>query len=77
MVSDASTRLTHTDRKAERVAYLVALAVHLGAAQGPAGIQGETLLRVAREGLPDTDEEVRGRLDKIEDHPPRFAASSE
>jgi ADP-ribosylglycohydrolase len=64
----ASTRLTHTDPRAERGALLVALAAHHGAVQGPHGIRGETFLQEIRETVPDLDEEIRGLLGRMEDH---------
>lgn len=73
----ASTFLTHTDPKAERGAYLVALAAHFGAVHGPEGMQGEAFLRLAREALPDADEKLCGLLDKIEDHLRRDAPAVE
>jgi ADP-ribosyl-[dinitrogen reductase] hydrolase len=62
----ASTRLTHTDPRAERGAFLVALAAHHGAALGSQGVQGETFFRDVREALPDADEELRTLLDRLE-----------
>jgi ADP-ribosyl-[dinitrogen reductase] hydrolase len=73
----ASTRLTHTDPKAERGAFLVALAAQFGAARGSQGVQSETFLQEAREALPDIDEELRGLLDKVEDHLRRDAPAHE
>lgn len=73
----ASTRLTHTDPRAERGAFLVALAAHFGAVRGPEGIESENFLREAREALPDADEELRGPLDKMEDHLRRGAPALE
>jgi ADP-ribosylglycohydrolase len=64
----ASTRLTHTDPRAERGAYLVALAAHLGAVGGPQGVRGDAFLRECRQALPDADEELRGLLGRLEDH---------
>jgi ADP-ribosylglycohydrolase len=63
----ASTRLTHTDPRAERGALLVALAAHHGAAGGAQGIDGERFLAEARAALPDVDPELSGLLQQIED----------
>jgi ADP-ribosylglycohydrolase len=73
----ASTRLTHTDPKAERGAFLVALAAHQGAAQGPQGVRSESFLRAVREAVPDADEELRGLLGKLEDHLGRDSSAVE
>jgi ADP-ribosylglycohydrolase len=73
----ASTRLTHTDPRAERGAFLVALAAHHGAVNGPQGVRGETFLREVREALPDADEELRGLLRRLEDHLGRDAPAVE
>jgi ADP-ribosyl-[dinitrogen reductase] hydrolase len=73
----ASTRLTHTDPRAERGAFLVALAAHWGAMRGPEAIEGETFLHEARQALPDADEKLLGLLDKIESHLRRDAAAVE
>jgi ADP-ribosylglycohydrolase len=69
----ASTRLTHTDPKAERGAFLIALAAHQGAAHGPQGIRGEMFLQQARQALPDLDADLGARLDRIEEHLQRNA----
>jgi ADP-ribosylglycohydrolase len=73
----ASARLTHTDPRAERGAFLVALAAHCGAARGPQDVRGETFLREAREGVPESDEELRGLLHKMADHLGRDAPAVE
>jgi ADP-ribosylglycohydrolase len=73
----ASTRLTHTDPRAERGAFLVALAGHFGAVRGPQGVVGETFLGEVREALPNADDELRGLLDKMEDHLRRGAPAVE
>jgi ADP-ribosylglycohydrolase len=64
----ASTRLTHTDPRAERGALLVALAAHHGAAQGPGGVSAPAFLASARAALPDLDAELAGLLDRVEQH---------
>jgi ADP-ribosylglycohydrolase len=73
----ASARLTHTDPRAERGAFLVALASHCGAVRGPQGARGETFLRDMREALPDADAELRGLLDRLEEHLGRGAPAVE
>jgi ADP-ribosylglycohydrolase len=64
----ASTRLTHTDPRAERGAFLVALAAHSGAVQGPEGVRFDTFMQEIRDAVPDLDEELQGLLKKVEDH---------
>jgi ADP-ribosylglycohydrolase len=64
----ASTRLTHTDPKAERGALLVALAAHHGSVHGPEGVRSDAFLREVREALPDLDDTLRSLLDQIEFH---------
>jgi ADP-ribosylglycohydrolase len=73
----ASTRLTHADPRAERGAFLVALAAHHGAVYGPEGIRGETFLREVRQATPDLDEELRGLLGAVEGHLERAAPAGE
>jgi ADP-ribosylglycohydrolase len=73
----ASARLTHTDPRAERGAFLVALAAHFGAVHGPQGVRGDVFLREAREALPDADDELRGLLDHVEEHLRREAPAVE
>src|SRR5205823_1644411 len=57
----ASTRLTHTDPRAERGALLVALAAHHGASAGPA-VSATGFLRPARKEVPDLDGELAGAI---------------
>jgi ADP-ribosylglycohydrolase len=64
----ASSRLTHTDPRAERGALLVALAAHYGAMHGPQGVRGDRFLRDVSDSLPDADEDLRRRLGKLEEH---------
>jgi ADP-ribosylglycohydrolase len=73
----ASARLTHTDPRAERGAFLVALAAHFGAVRGWQGIRGEGFLREVHEALPDADAELRGLLGRLEDHLGRDAPAEE
>jgi ADP-ribosylglycohydrolase len=61
----ASTRLTHTDPRAERGALLVALAARHGAAHGPEGVQGETFWQEAHEAIPDRDDKLAKLLDQF------------
>jgi ADP-ribosylglycohydrolase len=70
----ASTRLTHTDPRAERGALLVALAAHCGAKAGP---NAEQFLAAARAAVPDADAELRDLLSRIESHLARGAAPAE
>ena len=63
----ASTRLTHTDPKAERGAFLVALATHHGAVHGPAGVRGETFFQEVRSSAADMDTELLDLLGKMDD----------
>ncbi len=71
----ASTRLTHTDERAERGALLVALAAHQGATHGPAG--AASFLPWARSALPDLDDELARALDRMEEHLARSAPVAE
>jgi ADP-ribosyl-[dinitrogen reductase] hydrolase len=73
----ASTRLTHTDPRAERGALLVALAAHHGAVHGPQGVRGDIFLRELRDALPDLDEELRGLMGQVEEHWRRDAPAGE
>lgn len=72
-----STRLTHTDPRAERGAFLVALAAHFGAVRGPQSVRGETFLPEVREALPDADDELRSLLGQLEDHLRRDSSAVE
>ena len=63
----ASTRLTHTDPRAERGAFLVALATYHGAMHGQ-GVDREAFLREARVALPDRDDKLDRLLNQLEDH---------
>jgi ADP-ribosylglycohydrolase len=73
----ASTRLTHTDPRAERGAFLVALAARHGASRGPQGIRGEDFLAEAREALTDADDELRSLLDKLQEYLGRNAGAAD
>jgi ADP-ribosylglycohydrolase len=63
----ASTRLTHTDPRAERGALLVALAARHGLEHGAEQVCGDTFLTEARPALSDLDAELAGLLDKVQD----------
>jgi ADP-ribosylglycohydrolase len=58
----ASTRLTHTDPKAERGALVIALAAHHGSRRGPEGVSAGELFPRVREAIPDLDDELAQRL---------------
>lgn len=73
----ASTRLTHTDPRAERGALLVALAARHGARRGPHGVHAESYLREARELLPGDDDELADLLDRVAEHLRRRAPAVE
>lgn len=64
----ASTRLTHSDPRAERGAFLIALAAHYGSQNDPRTVCAADFLRSARRALPDADERMRQLLTCIEDH---------
>lgn len=68
----ASTRITHTDPKAERGALLVALAAAHGAAGLPLNDPRATLAALRRQ-LPAPDPELNGLLDRIDEHLTRAA----
>jgi ADP-ribosylglycohydrolase len=70
----ASTRLTHTDPRAERGALLVALAAYHGAT---AGADAAPFLASARAALPDADDELVGLLSRLEEHLARGATPAE
>jgi ADP-ribosylglycohydrolase len=73
----ASTRLTHTDPRAERGAFLVALAASFGAARGPQDVRCELFLDQVRQAMPDLDDELRGLLGAVEAHLSRAAPAAE
>jgi ADP-ribosylglycohydrolase len=66
----ASTRLTHTDPRAERGALLVALAAHRGTFNG-------ALVPWVREHLPDADEELVHWAGVMDEHLQRQASVAE
>jgi ADP-ribosylglycohydrolase len=73
----ASTRLTHTDPKAERGALIVALAAHHGVMHGTQASQGDTFFQEVRTLLPDADEELQSWLKQLEVHLQRGASAAE
>jgi ADP-ribosylglycohydrolase len=73
----ASTRLTHTDPRAEYGALLVALAAHHGASNGPAGVDPQRFLAEARSSLPQIDAKGAALLDQMEEHLHRNAEAAE
>jgi ADP-ribosylglycohydrolase len=60
-----STRLTHTDPRAERGALLVALAARRGASRGPGEWHADAVLAALREELGEGDAELSGILNKL------------
>jgi ADP-ribosylglycohydrolase len=71
----ASTRLTHTDPRAERGALLVALAAHLGANRETDPVTAEAFLTRARQE--PLDDELLGLLEVVETHLQRGAEVEE
>ena len=64
----ASTRLTHTDPRAERGAWLVARAAHLGATVGPAGVSVDAFMQSVNEGPWSPDAELQASLALLVHH---------
>jgi ADP-ribosylglycohydrolase len=64
----ASSRMTHTDPRAERGALLVALAAWHGASVGAQEINGLSALTVIRRQLADVDDELNRLLDQLDEH---------
>jgi ADP-ribosyl-[dinitrogen reductase] hydrolase len=64
----ASTRMTHTDPRAERGAFLVALAAWHGASVGPHDMTGLSALAAIRSRMADADDELNKRLDQLAEH---------
>jgi ADP-ribosylglycohydrolase len=62
-----STRITHTDPRAERGALLVALAAHEGASRSPAALKAGTVIAL-RKLLDNCDDELGKMLDTIQAH---------
>jgi ADP-ribosylglycohydrolase len=72
----ASTRITHTDPRAETGALLVALAAHHGAERGADHVDGLAFLQEVRNQV-ELDAELSGILDQMEDHLRRNAPAVE
>lgn len=72
----ASTRLTHTDPRAERGALLVALAAWYGTRYG-AGVDAGAFLSWVREGQVELDPEATKFLAQIDEHLGRKAPAAE
>jgi hypothetical protein len=64
----ASTRLTHTDPRAEHGALLVALAAHHGAKHGPQGVRWETFFPEVRDAMGAMDDELQRLLAEVAKH---------
>jgi ADP-ribosylglycohydrolase len=62
----SGTRLTHTDPRAERGAFLVALAAHYGLRRGAAEVTADGFLRHARDHLREPDPELDDLLAKMQ-----------
>ncbi|MGH7226014.1 MAG: ADP-ribosylglycohydrolase family protein [Gemmataceae bacterium] len=73
----ASTRLTHSDPRAERGAFLIALAAHYGSRNDPGTIDAAAFLRLARMVLVDADDRLLQLLACIEDHHERGSTVAE
>jgi ADP-ribosylglycohydrolase len=73
----ASTRLTHTDPRAERGALLIALAAAQGARDGPDCFRPHLFFADARQVLLDQDDKLRRLLDQMEEHLRRNAPAAE
>jgi ADP-ribosylglycohydrolase len=73
----ASSRLTHTDPRAERGALLVALAARHGAGSGPSGVDGERFFAEVASLLPDSDAELTALLAQMSAHLRRGALSAD
>jgi ADP-ribosylglycohydrolase len=73
----ASTRLTHTDPRAERGAHLIALAAHHGAKHGPQGVSAPSFREALERGGAELDPELAGLLDRIETSLQRQASAEE
>jgi ADP-ribosylglycohydrolase len=70
----ASTRLTHSDPRAERGALLIALAAHYGSRNDPGTVRAAEFLHAARRELVDADDRLLQLLACIEDHHERGSA---
>jgi len=61
----ASTRLTHTDPKAERAAFAVALAASFTRRNPEAAVEATTVIEELCELIPDADEELAALLERV------------
>lgn len=73
----ASTRLTHTDPRAQRGALLMALATYQAAVQGPSLSDPERFLQEVQAALPETDKELERLLGQLHEHLARKAPAAE
>jgi ADP-ribosylglycohydrolase len=73
----ASTRLTHTDLKAERGALLVALAAYLGATAGPEGVTPEAFRQALQDGGFEPDADLAHTMAVMAEHRERGASVAE
>ncbi|WP_044243635.1 ADP-ribosylglycohydrolase family protein [Chondromyces apiculatus] len=71
----ASTRLTHTDPRAEEGALVIALAAAHGVTRGPHGVDAPALLDELRRHV--TGDELRRALDQVADHLARGASATD
>ena len=65
-IVSASTRITHSDPRAERAALLVAVAARLGGRAGPGAVTPDRFLAEARKALPEQDDELEEIFGRIE-----------
>jgi ADP-ribosyl-[dinitrogen reductase] hydrolase len=73
----ASTRLTHSDPRADRGALLIALAAHYGSRTAPGDIRVAEFLHAARTALPDADDRLLDLLARLEEHHGRGSSVAE
>ncbi|MCE9634968.1 MAG: ADP-ribosylglycohydrolase family protein [Planctomycetes bacterium] len=73
----ASTRITHTDERAERAAFLVAFATAYAATRRADEVVPAMFLRAARTAVWDADEELSGILTVMEEHVARGVSVQE
>jgi ADP-ribosylglycohydrolase len=72
-----SSRITHTDPRAERGALLVALAAHHGASHGPTGVPTDGFAAWVLARMPDADAELVRLLAVLDEHLQRRASVAE
>lgn len=73
----ASTRITHTDARAERAAFLVAFAAGRAATTTPGGLAPAQFLADALDALGDADDELRRVAAQMAEHLARGASARE